>query len=144
MIVVLAIAVILLGFVIARVGKMPVFVSFKKCVLSVNAVFEQAVNQAEVTGSKIIIEYNNRSFYPTTKNISNNDLFQEYLSYKIPEGVVVTFPDNEFEEIDSPKYFKFYPGGESAGPKILLTFHGHSATIQISPLTGLPIYKIID
>lgn len=134
---VMAISALLVGLVIGRVGKVPAYLSFKNALFNVANVMDEASNRSELTGKKIVILYDNGSLYPEDNRIKRSG---SMMSYQLPPFVDVSFNSN----VPNKKQFVFFPDGSSSGPDMSFSFKGHTATLKLSKLTGMPVLKIDD
>jgi len=134
---VMAISALLIGLVVGRVGKIPAYLSFKNALANVANVMDEASNQSELTGRKVVIVYDNGTLSPEDNNLKRRG---STLTYQLPPFVDVTFKDNA----PNKKQFVFFPDGSSSGPDMSFAFKGHTAILKLSKLTGMPILKIDD
>ena len=100
-------------------------------------VLDEASNQSELTGKKIVLVYNDGSFYPKNRSIERRG---SYLNYQIPSFIDVSFNDYSPQN----RQFVFFPDGSSSGPDMKFSFKGHIAVLRISKLTGMPIITTND
>lgn len=133
----MAISALVTGIVIGVIGKVPTYLVFKDALSKITNTMNEASNQSELTGSQIIILYNNNSLYPQNEALKVSD---NYLNYQIPASINVTFNDNS----PNIKQYVFFPDGSASGTDMHLSFKGHTATIKLSKLTGMPIINIDD
>lgn len=134
---VMAISALLVGLIIGRVGKVPAYLSFKNALSNISNVLDEASNQSELTGKKVVILYDDAELYPKNDELKRS---VSYLSYKIPPFVDVSFNDNSPDN----KQFVFFPDGSSSGPDMKFSFKGHIASLKLSKLTGQPVITTND
>lgn len=138
---VLAIAMLLIGLVAGRVGKKPVFITFKGCITEIEGLMNKAAQYAEINGEKVVISYEDRKFFPLGNMEDEVFLnFYNYIKYEVPPDIDIRF---EKQEDEVPEYV-FYPDGSATGLDILLEERGHIAEIKISKLSGVPVIMTND
>ena len=135
---VLAISLLLLGIVVNRVGKTPLFLSLNKVSLDIQNLMSTASKQAELNGKVVVITYDNRTFLPDSSNSFGNSNYRKYLQLELPKDVEVEFLYLNGQSLYPPK-FNFYPDGMASGPDIVLSLKAQRIVIHISKLTGQPV-----
>ena len=131
---VLAISSLVIGVVIGRTSKKPTLISFDNCINSISRVLSEASNQAIINGKKVVIEYNNRQFFPKDNDCFTKKSFNKYITYSIPETLTINFPDAEGGKNIS---FVFFPDGSASAPTMEIRLKQHSAILKTSKLTGM-------
>ena len=132
---VMAISALLIGLVVGRIGKVPAYLSFKNNLYQISGLMDEASNWAELNGKKIVIIYNDGQFYPQDERIRRRG---SNLNLQLPSFIDISF-NNRTPVL---KQFVFFPDGSSSGPDMTFSYKGHTATIKLSKLTGMPILKI--
>lgn len=133
MVAVVAMILLLAGFVIWKVGKVPTYVMLESAVNGVRSVCAEASSMSLIQGKTVKVAYNeeNKTFSISGSGKSNM-LKHRFMSCKLPDDIEIEKISPGEEEIE----FMFFPDGSGSGPEISLSLKGHVIAIKISPLTG--------
>jgi type II secretory pathway pseudopilin PulG len=133
MVAVVAMILLLAGFVIWKVGKIPSYAQLEGAANGIKGVCAEASSMSLIQGKTIKVGFNseNKTFSISSSG-ENTLLNRRFMSYKLSDDIEIE--SNATDEEDSS--FIFFPDGSGSGPEISLRLKGHLIAMRISPLTG--------